>query len=264
MKPIYLKAISIIAPGIKNWKEAKAIFNEEIAYEAQAVTKKLDTFLAPNTQRRASRNIQLALASVQQICLDSPFDSEKLLYVFTSCNGDLTIFHQINSALNLPGHPVSPTKFHNSVHNAPAGYTSIALNTQSPSTSIASFQDSFANGLLEATVQSLSTQKDCLLVAYDEIPPEPLLSLFPVKADFSCAFILSTNAENALCRLDISITKGQKISSMKNSQFERLRHCNPQAKVIPLLHTIACKENQSIFMGYNQLQLKIKVSGFSQ
>ncbi len=271
MKPIYLKAVSVIGPGIKNWQELQDIFNNELLYKPQPVDKKLETFLAPNTQRRTSRNIQLAVASIQQLRLDYPFDhqddsksdSEHINYVFTSCNGDLTIFHQISSALNLPGHPVSPTKFHNSVHNAPAGYSAIALNTQAPSTSIASYQDSFANGLLEATVQSHSTHNDCLLVAYDEIPPEPLFSLFPVEADFSCAFMLSTDAENALCQFDISISKGHKISTMESEQFEALRYCNPQAKAIPLLYSIARKEDQLIFMGYNQLQLKIKVSGFS-
>ena len=263
MKPLYLKAVSVIAPGIRNWQEACAIFKNELAYEAHRVAKKLATDLAPNIQRRTSRTIQLALAAVQQLRMEYPFDSEKLHYVFTSCNGDLTIFDQISSAINSSGHPVSPTKFHNSVHNAPAGYAVIALKTQSPSTSIAAYQDSFANGLLEAAVQSLTTKKDCLLVGYDEKPPEPLLSLFPIAEDFSLACVLSIVSDNALCRLDISTTTGHEISKMGSSQFETLRNCNPQAQILPLLYAVARKEKQAIFMAYNQLQLEVKVSGFA-
>ena len=48
---------------------------------------------------------------------------------------------------------VSPTRFHNSVHNAAAGYWTIGAGAMQPATAISAFDASFAQGLLEAMVQ---------------------------------------------------------------------------------------------------------------
>ena len=48
---------------------------------------------------------------------------------------------------------MSPTRFHNSVHNAPAGYWSIFARSRAPSTTLCGYDASFAAGLLEAAAQ---------------------------------------------------------------------------------------------------------------
>ncbi|MFK5984967.1 MAG: beta-ketoacyl synthase chain length factor [Pseudomonadota bacterium] len=270
MITLYLKGISLIAPGMANWQIAKKIFTDKQVYNPAKVDKKLSTLLPANENRRCSRTTKLALSCIQQLFDAYPISSrqyyQQLAYIFTSCNGDLTIFHQIATALAQAGRPVSPIKFHNSVHNAPAGYSAIVLESQSASTSITAYEDSFAAGLLEAAVQASIKQQDCLLCGYDEVPPEPLLSLFPVKDDFAYTLLLSTqpaeNKQQQLCRLDISITKEQPISQMENQLFEDLRLCNPQAKILPLLSALATKREQTLFFQSNQQQLLIKISDF--
>ena len=49
---------------------------------------------------------------------------------------------------------LSPTRFHNSVHNAPAGYWSIATQSREPSTSLCRDDESFQAALLEAAAAS--------------------------------------------------------------------------------------------------------------
>jgi len=268
MISLYVQAVSIIAPGINNWDEAQAFFCKKKTYNVQKVTKKLSTMLPPNESRRCSRTTKLALSSIQQLAGQTSFDRQNSRYVFSSCNGDLTVFHHISSALAQEGRPVSPIKFHNSVHNAPAGYASIVLQSHAPSTSITGYKDSFANGLLEAAVQSSISRQTCLFTAYDEVPPAPLYALFPIEDDFACSLLLmpvsnKENKEEMLCRLDITITHKQKISIMAEDVFEQLRQSNPQAKVLPLLAAIAKKEKKTLYFNDNQQQIACTLSKFS-
>ena len=260
MLSLYLKGVSLIAPGLKNWQTAQQVLTGIDDYQYCVVDKKLSTFLPPNENRRCSRTTQLALSAIQQLLTHYPFNPHKIRYIFSSCNGDLNIFHHISQALTQVNRPVSPIKFHNSVHNAPAGYGAIVLQSQQASTSITAYQDSFACGLLEASVQSLSNQQDCLFCAYDEIPPERLSSLVPIIDDFSYALLLSSDHEQAIARLDISITKGKMISTMNNKALEQLRQSNPQAKILPLLHAIANKQNTTLYFDNNQQQIAIQVN----
>jgi hypothetical protein len=153
------------------------------------------------------------------------------------------------------------------VHNAPAGYASIVLKSQSSSTSITGYEDSFANALLEAAVQSSTTAEDCLLTAYDEIPPLQLLCLSPIKDDFVCSLLLSPDQtidnEEILCRMEISITHHQQITTMEDECFENLRKSNPQAKILPLLYYLARKEEKTLYFKDNQQQIAVKLSDFS-
>jgi hypothetical protein len=270
MLSLYLKAVSLIAPGIADWNEAKQIFTQKKPYSAVKVDKKLSTMLPPNENRRCSRTTQLALSSIQQLLSQpvfkqDPIDSQTLCYVFSSCNGDLNVFHHISTALSQEGRPVSPIKFHNSVHNAPAGYAAIVLKSNAPSTSISAYKDSFSNGLLEAAVQSSTSKQACLFTAYDELPPEPLLSLFPIEDDFACSLFLAPelSTPGAICRMDISITHDQPLTMMENEQFEHLRNVNPQAKIVPLLYAIAKQQKTTLYFNDNQQQIALTLSEFS-
>ena len=83
-------------------------------------------------------------------------EAGEIATVFASCGGDGPITHQICEVLAGPDRAVSPTAFHNSVHNAPAGYWSIATRSRAPSTSLCGHDGSFAAGLLEAATQVLA------------------------------------------------------------------------------------------------------------
>ena len=62
---------------------------------------------------------------------------------------------------------LSPTKFHNSVHNAAAGYWSIGTGSYAPYTAISAYRYTFAAGLLETLAQVVSEGRPILLVAFD-------------------------------------------------------------------------------------------------
>lgn len=266
MLTVYIKAIGLLAPGMKNWHEAAAVLNATEHYVSEPVARKLDTLLAANERRRASRVTQLALFAAQQT---GPADElSQCLQVFSCCNGDLSTFHQISLALSMQGRPVSPTRFHNSVHNAAAGYWSIASQSQTPSTSITAYNDSAAAGLLEAAVQLNSADnepgRDCLLVCYDEVPPASFSSLIPITQEFSCALRLSLNAENALYQMDININEASSNfvaqAGMPSKAMEALRLSNPQATLLPLLESIARQRDEVISLAYFEQILKLQLT----
>ncbi|MCK5649557.1 MAG: beta-ketoacyl synthase chain length factor [Gammaproteobacteria bacterium] len=267
MLSLYIKAIGITAPGINNWHEAEKLFRIEEPYVLRPVAKKLETLLPANERRRATRVTQLALSAAQQI--GKAEELNQCLQIFSSSNGDLTTFNQISLALDMDGHPVSPTRFHNSVHNAPAGYWSIATQSQTPSTSITAYTDSLAAGLLEAAVQlnagDNEQHRDCLLVCYDEISPVPFYPEFNITEEFSCALRLSLSADNALAKLELTLGNGTKsMSRMSDDTLEQLRLSNPQAMVLPLLDAVAQlnaeQQAETITLPYFEQGMSILVS----
>ena len=267
MLSLYIKAIGITAPGIDSWAEAQKVLQSPEEYIARPVARKIDTILPANERRRATRVTQLALSAAQQT--GKPEELSQCLQIFSSCNGDLTTFNQIGLALVMDERPVSPTRFHNSVHNAPAGYWSIATQSQTPSTSITAYTDSLSAGLLEAAVQLNASDnkqhRDCLLVCYDEIPPDAFSSQLAITEEFACALTLSQHPENALAKLDITLGNDTgPLSRLSHDALEQLRLSNPQAVILPLLHVIAQqktnKQPETILLPYFQQGLSILIT----
>jgi len=268
---VYLKSAGIAAPGIASWEEAVNVFIGTNHYSPAPVEKKLATILPPNERRRATRVTQLAIYAALQT--DTPERNDRLLnqclQVFCSSNGDITTFHQISQALAMDDRPVSPTRFHNSVHNAPAGYWSIATQTKTPSTSITAYSDSFSAGLLEAAVQLNSSDnkqhRDCLLVCYDEIPAEPFQPQAHITAEFACALRLSLSSDNALACMDIQIDhQSQPLTPLSDPAMEHLRQANPQTVALPLLAAIARQDNKKVLLPYFEQGLEISLSALTK
>jgi hypothetical protein len=270
---VYLTSVGIITSGIDHWAHAIKLFTRKVDYQAIAVAKKLSTLLPANEQRRATRVTQLALHVAQQLgenkepqSIESPLADSlaTCLQVFSSANGDLTTFDQIAQSLAQVGRPVSPTRFHNSVHNAPAGYWSIGSQSKTPSTSLSVAESSASAGLLEAVVQlhaqDNEQQRDCLLVCYDEIPAHPFLLQTQITTDFACALRLSLTADNALAVLDINLSSQQPPTPLNHRLIaQQLDQSNPQIILLPLLETLAIQQQKTIFLPYLDQSLRIDV-----
>jgi len=87
--------------------------------------------------------------------------------VFASTHGDLAISDYMCSTLATTPTLISPIKFHNSVHNAAAGYWSIGTGSLAPYTAISAHEYTFGEGLLEAATQVVCEQRPVLYVAFD-------------------------------------------------------------------------------------------------
>jgi lambda repressor-like predicted transcriptional regulator len=177
---------------------------------------------------------------------------DTLASVFTSSCGDGQVIHQICEALASPAREVSPTRFHNSVHNAPAGYWSIALRSQAPSTSLCAFDWSFVAGLLEACVYCLTEAEPVLLISYDVPYLEPLHAARPITQPLGAALLLAPQATSAsLARLDVQIeAEARAAAHMQDPALERLRSGNPTGRALPLLRALAGPASATLGLEY--------------
>ena len=92
---------------------------------------------------------------------------------------------------------ISPIKFHNSVHNAAAGYWTIGTGCLAASTAVTAFEHSFAAGLLEALTQCVADARPVLLVAFDVQSVGPLATVTTSAGLLAAALVLAPGAQRA-------------------------------------------------------------------
>lgn len=125
------------------------------------------SLLTARLRRRASLVTRLC-AEVLEQC--APAQPPRI--VLTSAWGEIEITVGLLDAI-VEGRLLSPTAFHNSVHNAALGYLSIAADNQAPSVAIAAGDDGLAMGALEAVTAVVDDGRPCVFMAAEERVPAP-------------------------------------------------------------------------------------------
>lgn len=223
---------AVLAPGLADWAAARAVLLGSAPYVPGPAPDPAPTLLPTAERRRASASVRWALAVAQQALAGR--DADAVATVFASCGGDGAITHQICEALASPQGVVSPTRFHNSVHNAPAGYWSIATRSQAASTSLSGFEGSFAIGLLEAATQAAIERRSVLLVAYDLPYPEPMHALWPVAHPFAAALLLDPPGYGPAA-FRLNLRPGAARALAWPPSIPAAFQSNPAAQALPLL-----------------------------
>ncbi|MGZ5140112.1 MAG: beta-ketoacyl synthase chain length factor, partial [Burkholderiales bacterium] len=180
-----------MGPGLRDWRESRSVLAGTEPYVSSPTALTASPLLPAAERRRIGIPVKLALAVAQEACAHAGRDPASVATVFTSSSGDGETVHHIFESLALPGREVSPTRFHNSVHNAAAGYWSIATQSRQPSTSLCCYDTSFGAGLLDAATQASVDNTPVALIAYDHPYPEPWHSTRPVCGAFAVAFVLA-------------------------------------------------------------------------
>lgn len=262
MMRLFVEGIGLLGPGLDGWAASRPIFSGEADYIAAPTSLRASAMLPAAERRRSGVPIKLALAVGQEAFMQSGHGLNTAATVFTSSGGDNDNVHAINSILATAPHEVSPTRFHNSVHNAAAGYWCIATESHEPSTSICAYDASFAAGLLEAATQVTVDKSLVALIAYDHPYPEPLNTLRPIAAAFGFALILSPQKSGiSMATMDIEFKPGNKAESiMKVAALEALRLSIPAARGLPLLAAFTSKESTELILAYfdnNHLNIRV-------
>jgi hypothetical protein len=198
---------------------------------------KASDLLPAAERRRTGVPVKLALAVGQEAFLQAGRNAAEVATVFSSSGGDGENVHAICEVLASPEREVSPTRFHNSVHNASAGYWSIATGARAPSTSLCAFDASFTAGLLETVVQVTVGREPVALIAYDQPYPAPLADARPVIANFGVALVLALErTAHSLAAMDVRFSSTtEEVTRMVDEQLDVLRRGAPAARALPLL-----------------------------
>jgi len=245
---VSLLGIGFLAPGLEGWHAARAVLAGRRAYEPSAVPEPEAALLPANERRRSSEGVRWAMQVAQEAIAQSGLDARDVATVFASSGGEMEVFDRLCRALATPEPVVSPTLFHQSVHNTAAGYWGIATACQQSSTALSCYDDSFAAGLLEAVTSVSIEEHPVLLVAYDLIPPHPLSEARPLTAGCAAALVLAPPSERAIvdCRARLEGRGAVEPTALALPQLESLRLGNPAGRILPLLSAIARGGRQTV------------------
>ena len=161
-----IEGIGFWTTGIASWQGARA-FVAGGALPEDPPRKPTPQLLAPNERRRAPETVAVALEVALAACKAAGREPATLPAIFASTHGDLAITDYMCETLAHDPRSVSPTRFHNSVHNAAVGYWTIGNGCTHASTAVSAFDASFAQGLVEALAQLHGGLDAVLLAAYD-------------------------------------------------------------------------------------------------
>jgi hypothetical protein len=240
---VYVAGLSVNGPGLAGWAAARAVLAGETPYQpADPVLPPID-ILSPNERRRTGLPVRLALTTALQAARDAGCDPASLSSVFGSSNGDGPVIGAILETLAGPDRLISPTQFHNSVHNAAAGYWSIATHSTRPSTSIGGHDCTFAAALLKAAAEATTEGTPVLLCVYDAPLPPPLAATRPTACSFAVGMVLSPEpcgaATPPLLRLRYVAAPPDQPTEPAIEALRPLHRGNPAARSLRLLETIA-------------------------
>ncbi|CAM2146955.1 3-oxoacyl-ACP synthase [Pararobbsia alpina] len=234
----YIEAIGVRGPGLADWPATAAVLRGDTPYAHAPTELPAPERLPSAERRRAVPVVRIAFAAAEQATRDRD-DFATLPTVFSSSGGDGPNYHAICETLASDDKKISPTRFHNSVHNAPSGYWSIATRDMASSNVLCAHDASFGAGLLDALSQNLCDGVPVMLVAYESDYPEPLRAVRPIPAAFGVALILSPEPSGrALARLDVELTDAPH-DTLSDADLENLRASVPSARCLPLLAALA-------------------------
>jgi len=205
---LHVASVGVLAPGIPGWEEARRIVTGEHALQQAPLTPPAPKCLPSAERRRSSATARLAIAAAEQALEGAAIPASGMAMVFAAAEAAGEITHQLCEVL-AGTREVSPTVFHNSVHNAPLGYLSIATGAKGSGTSLCRGEWTFAAGLVHAALEAQACATPVLLVCYDSPIPSPLREAMPVVDPTAVALVLTPVAdERTLASCELEITEG--------------------------------------------------------
>lgn len=242
-----IRGLGFWAPGVADWAHARDLLANGGDWPEVTAARPSPSLMPANERRRAPESVLLALTVSEQACASAAIDAASLPSVFASIYGDLAINDYMCATLRDDASAMSPIKFHNSVHNAPSGYWSIATGAMHPTSSVAAARDTFAAGLLEAASQAIERNGPVLLAAYDSAGSGPVALASFVSRSFGCALLLDPTATEGL-RLSIRTESGNTTpTAARHPHLAELATANPiAAGAAALLEAIGTQRPQPI------------------
>lgn len=165
-------------PGFNSWPELEAILrNHSTVDELPYAIAPKPLVIPANERRRAPLPVKAAVEVSAQALAQSGFNAADVACVFGSGLGDTDITDYMCRVLASDNKQLSPTKFHNSVHNAAAGYWTISTNCMKSANSIAGYEETAGLALLEG-VTLCSLQQEPVLITLLILPPVTAIAIY--------------------------------------------------------------------------------------
>ena len=236
--------------GFYHWNSLAELLNGGVLDIQAAATPKPEV-IPSNERRRAPLPVKLAVETSWQATQMAQSDPKDLPCVFVSGLGDTQLTDYMCRVLAGEDKALSPTKFHNSVHNAAAGYWTISTGCMQSANSVAGFEESVSLALMEALIQAQSLNAPLLLTFYDAPSSELLMPLLKNQQPFAFSLVIEPSVDNDKSfkyKAEIDVQK----TNWPNTTFvEGLQHCyqfNPVGRILSFAKIIATNEEASLSM----------------
>ncbi len=200
---VYIDGIALWASRLPGWDIARAVLRDETSAPSDAAPRPAPSVLPPTERRRAPDTVAIALDVALRATEAAGADPRLTPSVFASTHGDLAISDYMCETLASTPTQISPTKFHNSVHNAAAGYWTIATGSHAPYTALTAHRHTFGEAWLEAAAQVNCEHTRVLLVIFDIQARGPLATVTPSSGLFAAGLVLApTQGERSRFAID--------------------------------------------------------------
>lgn len=259
-----IEGVGVWGAGYSHWKDVVA--RNPVGFDPDEPVKSNETddnaapalsdagpkpeIIPARERRRAPLAVKLAVEVAAQAFEQTSMLAEDTTCVFASGMGDTNITDHMCRAVATADKLLSPTKFHNSVHNAAAGYWSISTDCMMPANSISAFNYTAALALLEASTQCSVQQRPVLLVVFDTKTPATFAGSMTINENFACALLLTPQRDAT--KPNIKIESGRTAQSMSQrcveSNFTMASTANPAAQLLPLLHSVATGTSKPLIL----------------
>ena len=199
----FIDGIAFWAPHLPGWELAKQVLRGEMAAPSEPARRPAPALLPPTERRRAPDTVAVSLEVAARACEAAGVDPATTASVFASTHGDLAISDYMCETLVSTPTLTSPIRFHNSVHNAAAGYWTIATGCHAPYTALSAHTSTFGEGLLESLVQVSADACPVLYVAYDIAARGPMATMAPSAGLLGAGLVLGPGpSSRSRLRLD--------------------------------------------------------------
>lgn len=234
-----IEGVGVWTPCLIDWNAARAHLCDEVPAEPHGCAPAA-RILPANERRRAPEAVRLALEVAEQACAMAVREPAGLPNVFVSAYGDLEVNDYLCATLARAPREVSPTRFHNSVHNAGAGYWSIAGQCMHSCTAMSAGRWSFGAGLFEAALRVVSDATAVLFVASDVASCGLLRDLIACSEPFGVALVLAPPTPR--CLASVALRVGHAGLAREDSLSQASQGANPAADGLSLLRALARRE----------------------
>ncbi len=251
MKNLEFQVLGIGAwgPKFQNWYELSEILYSKSEGNEETPKAPKPEVIPANERRRAPLSVRLAVESSWQAVQNAGLDPVNLPCVFVSGIGDTQLTDYMCKVLAGENKALSPTKFHNSVHNAAAGYWTISTGCMQAANSVAGYQESVSLTLMEALIQCQAENKPLLITFYDAPSSEVLKELLKNEEAFSASLVIapkgwSETHNNYTASIENQACEWPRFKS--TTKLENIYYTNPTAKILALLKMVVGVDQKSI------------------
>lgn len=257
----YIEGIGLSGPGLNGWPGSVAILTGQQPYQLSPTLLQPPLSLPAAERRRSSSIVKLTLATGLEAVAAAGADVTQLPMVFSASSSDGYNCHEICQMLASDDRQISPTRFHNSVHNAAAGYWGIATGAMTASSVLCAFDASFGAGLLETLAQVVVDNRAGLLLACDTPYPEPMHGIRPLPDAFGVALVLAPQRSAlSLAKISVSLSDAA-AGQLDDAALEALRATIPAARSLPMLRHVAQREAAHVVLDYlDSTRLAVDIS----